>query len=97
MNQTPDALPAMAVTAAFAAGETRLVNVAQARNKETDRISAVACELKKLGINIEELPDGLIISKSGLKPAQLLRWMDRNGIEQAVVMAVEVPEEFPVR
>ncbi len=83
MNQTPDALPAMAVTAAFAAGTTRLVNVAQARNKETDRITAVACELKKLGINIEELPDGLIISKSCLKPAQLHGWADHR-----IVMAL---------
>ena len=61
MNKTPDALPAMAVTAAFAEGETRLVNVPQARSKETDRIACMAQELKKMGADIEELPDGLII------------------------------------
>ena len=61
MNSTPDALPAMAVTAAFAEGTTRLVNVAQARSKETDRINALACELKKMAVDVEELPDGLII------------------------------------
>ena len=49
MNKTPDALPAMAVTAAFAHGETRLVNVPQARSKETDRIACMAKELKKIG------------------------------------------------
>lgn len=71
MNRTPDALPAMAVTATFAEGETRLVNVPQARNKETDRITCMAEELKKMGANIEELPDGLIINKSNLHAAEL--------------------------
>ncbi len=71
MNRTPDALPAMAVVAAFAAGSTKLNNVAQARNKETDRISCMACELKKMGANVEQLPDGLIIHQSPLTAAQL--------------------------
>jgi len=71
MNRTPDALPAMAVAAALAEGETRLVNVPQARNKETDRITCMAEELKKMGADIEELPDGLIIRRSKLTPAEL--------------------------
>jgi len=66
MNRTPDALPAMAITAAFAEGETRLVNVPQARSKETDRIKCMAEELKKLAVNVEELPDGLVIRGSSL-------------------------------
>jgi 3-phosphoshikimate 1-carboxyvinyltransferase len=71
LNRTPDALPAMAVTAAFAEGTTKLVNVAQARNKETDRISCMANELKKMGADVEELPDGLIIHPGPLKAAEL--------------------------
>jgi len=71
MNQTPDALPAMAVTAAFAEGTTRLVNVAQARNKETDRIKCIAEELKKMAVDVEELPDGLIIHGGKPKPVEL--------------------------
>jgi len=66
MNRTPDALPAMAVTAAFAEGETRLVNVPQARGKETDRIKCMAEELKKLNVDVEEMPDGLTIRRSSL-------------------------------
>ena len=61
MNRTPDALPAMAVTAAFADGPTKLINVPQARNKETDRIACMAAELKKMNLKLEELPDGIII------------------------------------
>ncbi|MBN1119173.1 MAG: 3-phosphoshikimate 1-carboxyvinyltransferase [Bacteroidales bacterium] len=67
MNDTPDALPAMAVISCFAEGETRLLNVAQARLKECDRINAIATELKKMGADISELPDGLVIRKSNLK------------------------------
>jgi len=64
LNRTPDALPAIAVTAAFAEGETRLVNVPQARGKETDRIKCMAEELKKMAVDVEELPDGLIVRGS---------------------------------
>jgi 3-phosphoshikimate 1-carboxyvinyltransferase len=66
MNSIPDALPAMAVAGCFASGETRLLNVPQARLKETDRISVMCRELRKMGANIEELPDGLIIRESRL-------------------------------
>ncbi|GHV88076.1 3-phosphoshikimate 1-carboxyvinyltransferase [Spirochaetia bacterium] len=61
LNATPDLLPAIAAVAAFAEGETALVNVAHARIKETDRIAVMAAELGKLGADIEERPDGLII------------------------------------
>jgi 3-phosphoshikimate 1-carboxyvinyltransferase len=65
MNRTPDALPALAVTAAFSRGVSRLYNVAQARKKETDRISCMARELRKLGAVVEESEDGLTIEGSG--------------------------------
>jgi len=61
LNATPDALPILAVAGAFASGTTRLLNVPQARIKETDRISVMAQELPKLGIAAEELPDGLVV------------------------------------
>jgi 3-phosphoshikimate 1-carboxyvinyltransferase len=65
LNATPDLLPAAAVTAAFAEGDTALVNVAHARIKETDRIAAMAAELAKLGVRCTELPDGLIVHGKG--------------------------------
>jgi 3-phosphoshikimate 1-carboxyvinyltransferase len=65
LNATPDLLPVMAVTAAFAQGDTALVNAAHARIKETDRIAALAQELAKLGVETEERPDGLIIRGKG--------------------------------
>ncbi|MGA2070977.1 MAG: 3-phosphoshikimate 1-carboxyvinyltransferase [Sedimentisphaerales bacterium] len=85
MNATPDALPAMAVVGAFAEGQTRLVNVPQARAKETDRIKCMAQELKKIGVDTEELPDGLIINHSKPKPAVL----DGRG-DHRIVMALSI-------
>jgi 3-phosphoshikimate 1-carboxyvinyltransferase len=83
MNKTPDALPAMSVTAAFAEGETRLVNVPQARGKETDRIACMAKELQKLSVKVEELPDGLVIHGGRPKAAQVHGWGDHR-----IVMAM---------
>ena len=85
MNKTPDALPAMAVTAAFAEGTTKLLNVPQARSKETDRIKCMAEELKKMDVDVEELPDGLIIAGSRPKSAELLGWADHR-----IVMALSL-------
>ncbi len=85
MNSTPDALPAMAVAGCFAEGETRLVNVPQARLKETDRISMMCSELKKMGADIEELPDGLVIRKSTMKGCTVSGHNDHR-----IVMALAV-------
>jgi len=85
MNKTPDALPAIAVTAAFAEGTTRLLNVPQARTKETDRIKCMAEELVKMGVDIEELPDGLVIHGSCPRPAEL----DGRG-DHRIVMALSL-------
>lgn len=85
LNDTPDMLPAAAVLAAFAEGETRLVNVAHARIKETDRIAVMASELGKLGVDCAELPDGLVIQ--GGRPRGGL--VDGHG-DHRVVMALAV-------
>jgi len=85
LNKTPDALPAMAVTAAFAEGSTKLLNVHQARSKETDRIKCMAQELKKMDVDVEELPDGLIISGGRPKHAELHGWADHR-----IVMALSL-------
>ncbi len=71
LNATPDALPVMAVAAALADGETRLVNVPQARVKETDRIAVMTAELTKMGAEIEELPDGMVIRGGSLHGAKV--------------------------
>jgi len=65
LGDTPDLLPALAAVACFAEGDTALVNVANARIKETDRISVMAEELLKLGFKTTERSNGLIIHGTG--------------------------------
>jgi len=85
LNATPDALPLLAVVAACAKGTTRFVNVAQARIKETDRIACMTSELKKMGIDVQELPDGMIIHGGKLQGAELKGYDDHR-----IVMALTV-------
>ncbi len=61
MNEMPDMVPTLGVLSAFASGTSRIRNVAHLRIKESDRLNAVAAGLKVLGVEAEELPDGLII------------------------------------
>lgn len=63
-----DELPVIALLATQAQGTTIIKNAADLRNKETDRIMAITKELKKLGANIEETPEGFIIE--GKTPLQ---------------------------
>lgn len=56
-----DELPVIAVMATQAEGTTIVKNAEDLRNKESDRIKAIVSELKKLGADIEETPDGFII------------------------------------
>lgn len=63
-----DELPVIAVLATQAEGMTIIKDAEDLRNKESDRIKAIVTELKKLGANIEEAPDGFIVEgKSQLK------------------------------
>lgn len=96
LNATPDALPAMAVAGCFAEGETRLLNVPQARAKETDRIEVMARELHRLGANVEELPDGLIVRRSELKGTDVQGHKDHRVVMALAVAGLAVEGETRV-
>jgi len=61
MNQMPDAAMTLAVTALFASGPTAIRNIYNWRVKETERLKAVSTELRKLGAEVEEGQDYLVI------------------------------------
>ena len=73
-----DALPILAVIACFSSSKTELFNGTIARKKESDRISSIALELKKMGAQIEEKPDGLLIHPTPLKGASLFSHHDHR-------------------
>ncbi|OGY74716.1 MAG: 3-phosphoshikimate 1-carboxyvinyltransferase [Candidatus Jacksonbacteria bacterium RIFOXYA2_FULL_43_12] len=61
LNDMPDMVPTLAVLAMFAAGRTRIKNIANLRLKETDRLRALATEIRKFGVAVKERPTGLEI------------------------------------
>ena len=72
LSDTPDLLPAIAILALKSEKPIEIFNVKHARYKETDRIAIISRELKKIGLDVTEKEDGLIIKKSSeLVPAEL--------------------------
>ena len=71
VNDCVDALPILAVIGCFAEGKTQITGGAIARKKESDRISCMARELKKMGGDIEETADGLIVRPAPLRGANM--------------------------
>lgn len=61
VSQTPDLVPALAAAAAAARGETRLINAARLRLKESDRLAATEAMLCAFGVTAQALPDGLVV------------------------------------
>jgi 3-phosphoshikimate 1-carboxyvinyltransferase len=61
LSDLPDQVPTLAAIAPFAVGTTIIRNVPHLRLKESDRLAAMATELRRLGAEVDELPDGLII------------------------------------
>ncbi len=60
-----DEIPLLAVAACFAQGTTVIRDAAELRVKESDRIRTTAVELSRMGANIEERPDGMVIRGTG--------------------------------
>jgi len=78
VNDVIDALPLFAVLACFAESPTEIVGGSIARRKESDRITSIASELKKMGAIIEEREDGLLIKPSPLRGANLFSHHDHR-------------------
>ena len=67
MNDISDTVMTLGAVACFAEGPTTIRNVAHIRHKETDRIAALATELRKLGAEVDERADGLTITPRPLQ------------------------------
>ncbi|MEM7408848.1 MAG: 3-phosphoshikimate 1-carboxyvinyltransferase [Myxococcota bacterium] len=78
MNRLPDAVLALAVVACFADGPTHIRNVANLRIKETDRLTALETELRKLGVRADAGPDDLRIDPRPLRGAAIDTYDDHR-------------------
>ncbi|MCD7872279.1 MAG: 3-phosphoshikimate 1-carboxyvinyltransferase [Clostridiales bacterium] len=86
----PDMVPAIAVTAAFAKGKTVISGAERLRHKESDRISAVASNLRLMGVSAEETEGGMIIT-----PGNEVLGAEINGYnDHRIVMAFAVAALF---
>jgi 3-phosphoshikimate 1-carboxyvinyltransferase len=80
-----DEVPLLAVAGACARGETRISGAEELRVKESDRLAAMAQELRKMGVEVEELADGLLIRGGELRGARVTSHGDHR-----VAMALAV-------
>jgi 3-phosphoshikimate 1-carboxyvinyltransferase len=90
----PDQVTTVAALAALARGASRIRGVAVARGHESDRLAALAGELGKLGVAVEELPDGLVVhgaGPDGLRPARLATHGDHRIAMALAAVAARVP------
>lgn len=98
-NHIPDAAMTLAVMALYADGPSTLRNIASWRVKETDRIAAMATELRKLGATVEEGADYIRVTplvRSGWKPAAIHTYDDHR-VAMCFSLAAFNPAGVPVR
>jgi 3-phosphoshikimate 1-carboxyvinyltransferase len=98
LNHIPDAAMTLAVVALFAGGPSRLRNIASWRVKETDRIAAMAKELRKLGATVEEGADFLVVTpphSSRLTPHAVIDTYDDH--RMAMCFSLAALGGIPVR
>lgn len=95
-----DEFPILSVIAAFADGETRITGAAELRVKESDRISLMVEGLRACGVEVEELPDGLIVRGRGRKSvrggAQIRTMGDHRVAMSFLVMGLASKEPIVV-
>jgi 3-phosphoshikimate 1-carboxyvinyltransferase len=91
MNPISDTVQTLAAVALFADGPTTITGVAHIRHKETDRIRALATELRKLGAEVDERPDGLKIVPGSLRPARVETYDDHRMAMSLAVVGLASP------
>lgn len=91
MGSFSDTMMTLAAIAPFASSPTTISNVGHTRHQETDRISAVATELSRLGVRVEEREDGLRIVPGPLRPAAVETYGDHRMAMAFAVAGLAAP------
>jgi 3-phosphoshikimate 1-carboxyvinyltransferase len=91
MNAISDTVQTLAVVALFAEGPTTIRNVGHIRHKETDRIAALATELRKLGAEVQEQTDGLTILPGTFRGADIETYNDHRMAMSFAVAGLRIP------
>jgi 3-phosphoshikimate 1-carboxyvinyltransferase len=96
-NHIPDAAMTLAMMALYADGTTRLTNIASWRVKETDRIAAMAAELRKMGATVDEGPDWIAVTPPQRWTTAPIHTYDDHRIAMCLSLAAFNPARLPVR
>jgi len=91
MGDMSDVSLTLAAVAVFAEGPTRIYNVENMRIKETDRIAALATELRRIGQRVEELRDGIVIHPRPVTPAKIETYNDHRMAMSFAVVGLRAP------
>ncbi len=91
MNAISDTVQTLSAVALFARGATRIRNVGHIRHKETDRIGALANELRKFGARVDEHADGLSITPAALHGAVIDTYDDHRMAMSMALVGLRVP------
>lgn len=91
MNAISDTVMTLAAVACFAQGPTTIRNVAHIRHKETDRLAALACELRRIGAVVEERGDGLTIIPQPLHGGSIQTYHDHRMAMSLALVGLKVP------
>src|SRR5208337_1477113 len=91
MNDISDTVMTLAAVACFAEGPTTIRNVAHIRHKETDRLAALATELRRVGADVEEFADGLTITPQPLHGAVVQTYNDHRMAMSLALVGLKVP------
>ncbi len=94
MNAISDTVQTLGAVALFAQGPTTVTGVGHIRHKETDRLGALACELRKLGATVDERPDGLRIEPpppGRLRPAAIDTYDDHRMAMSLALVGLALP------
>ena len=96
VGETPDLLPILAVLGACANGETRLVNAARLRLKESDRLASVSAMLRALGASVEERADSLIVTGGKLTGGTVDSCKDHRIAMSAAIASIRCRGEVTI-
>lgn len=91
MNAISDTAQTLACVAAFAEGPTKISRIGHIRHKETDRIAAVATELRRVGLRVDEEEDAFTVHPGSLSPARIETYDDHRMAMSFALIGLKVP------
>ena len=98
VSQCPDLLPIVAVLGALSEGTTEIINAARTRIKESDRLKAIATELNKIGAEVIEREDSLLIhGKPWLVGGVVNSWNDHRIAMAMAIASIRCTEKLTIQ